>query len=234
MGLPAELFLNPAWHALEGRHRHFLVEAGRARRYPAEVAPFGAVAEPTREAMLDLHSLLTPADPVWVIGESFLEIPELVTEQVIDCLQMVLPAHVAPRAESAEVEKLSDADAPEMVALTDLAFPGFFRPRTCDMGVYYGVRRRGELVAMGGERLMLGAHNKSSYNEISGVCTHPEHRGQGLAESIIWRLVCDHRRDGVVPWLHVTAANRTAIELYLRMGFEIVRNITVRRVIRSL
>jgi hypothetical protein len=43
-----------------------------------------------------------------------------------------------------------------MVALTTLAFPGFFRSRTCEMGSYYGVRSSsGELIAMGGERLQL-------------------------------------------------------------------------------
>ena len=100
-----------------------------------------------------------------------------------------------------------------MVGLTDIAFPGFFRARTGEMGTYYGVREVGELVAMGGERLMPGR-----YTEISGVCTHPEHRGKGLASKLIWQLVRDHRRDGFVSWLHVTATNMNAIALYRRMG----------------
>ena len=33
-----------------------------------------------------------------------------------------------------EIVHLSDANAPERVALTTLAFPGFFRKRTCEMG----------------------------------------------------------------------------------------------------
>ncbi len=51
------------------------------------------------------------------------------------------------------------------------------------MGSYYGVRSNGELVVMGGERLRL-----EGYPEISGVCTHPAHRGRGLAASLIWQL----------------------------------------------
>ncbi len=129
---------------------------------------------------------------------------------------------------SIEIARLSGANAGEMVALTDLAFPGFFRRRTCEMGSYYGVRSDDELIAMGGERLML-----EGYSEISGVCTHPAHRGKGLAASLIWRLVRDHRRAGLVSWLHVGAANRHAFDLYLRLGFEVVRTVTLHRVGRN-
>ena len=81
-----------------------------------------------------------------------------------------------------------------MAAITTLAFPSFFRSRTCEMGSYYGVRSyTGELLAMGGERLQL-----DGYSEISAVCTHPSFRGQGFAVSLIWHLVRNHRRDGVV------------------------------------
>jgi predicted GNAT family acetyltransferase len=115
-----------------------------------------------------------------------------------------------------------------MVALTDLAFPGFFRSRTCDMGSYYGIRSDGELIAMGGERLML-----DGYPEISGICTHPAHRGKGHAASLIWQLARDHRRDGLVSWLHVSAENHHAIELYLRMGFIVVRKVKLHRMSRK-
>jgi predicted GNAT family acetyltransferase len=68
------------------------------------------------------------------------------------------------------------------------------------------------------------------YSEISGVCTHPAHRGKGYAANLTWQLVRDHRREGVVSWLHVTSTNLHAIELYRQMGFETVRNVTVRRI----
>jgi predicted GNAT family acetyltransferase len=142
---------------------------------------------------------------------------------------MVLPEGVAPPDPAIGIVSLSDANAGEMVVLTDLAFPGFFRRRTCEMGSYYGVRSDdGELIAMGGERLML-----DGYSEISGVCTHPAHRGKGLAASLIWRLVRNHRRDGIVSWLHVASANRPAIELYSRMGFKVVRKVTLKRISRN-
>ena len=141
---------------------------------------------------------------------------------------MILPEEVTPPDPTIDIVSLSDANATEMVTLTNLAFPGFFRKRTCEMGSYYGVRSDGELIAMGGERLVL-----DGYSEISGVCTHPAHRGKGLAASLIWRLVRNHRRDGLMSWLHVGAANHHAIDLYLRLGFKVVRMVTLNRISRS-
>jgi ribosomal protein S18 acetylase RimI-like enzyme len=224
--LPSSLFANPAWYALQTTHRHLAVSARDACRYPAEVAPFAAVAVPSPVALQHLHSLLAPDESVWLVGESHPQVPELSFEGTLECLQMVLPAEVVPPDPAIEIVSLSDANAGEMVALTDLAFPGFFRQRTCEMGSYYGVRSDdGELIAMGGERLMV-----DGYSEISGVCTHPAHRGKGLAASLIWCLVRNHRRDGIVSWLHVASANLHAIELYFRMGFKVVRKVTLKRI----
>jgi ribosomal protein S18 acetylase RimI-like enzyme len=225
--LPERLFANPVWHALQTRHRHFAVCAGDACRYPADVAPFAALAAPTKAALQELHSLLAPGESLWLIGERYPQIPEISLEETIKCLQMVLQEQVTPPGPVSDVVQLSDADAPEMVALTDIAFPGFFRIRTCEMGSYYGVRCGGELIAMGGERLMV-----DGYAEISGICTHSEHRGKGLAASIIGLLARNHRRDGLASWLHVRSENRHAIELYLRLGFKVAREVTVHRMSR--
>jgi len=141
---------------------------------------------------------------------------------------MVLPEEVAPPTPALGIVPLSSNNASEMVALTDLAFPGFFRSRTCEMGSDYGVRSEGELIAMGGERITL-----DGYPEISGICTHPAHRGRGPAASLIWHLARNHRREGLVSWLHVSAENHHAIELYLRLGFTLARKVKLHRLCRS-
>ena len=223
--LPAQLFENPVWHSLLTGHRHLAVRAGDACRYPATVAPFIAIGEPTAAAMHDACSLIAPGESVWLIGEEFPDTPGLAWEETLPCRQMMLPDDVAAPEISADIVRLSEADAPEMVALTTLACPGFFRERTCEMGTYYGVRRDGELIAMGGERLMI-----EGYAEISGLCTHPAYRGQGLAAALIGQLVRDHRRAGLVSWLHVGVENTHAIELYLRLGFVKVRQVSARRI----
>src|ERR1035438_9769947 len=94
--LPASLFSNPAWHALQTKHRHLAVSAGDACRYPAEVAPFVAVAAPSPVALGQLHSLLAPGESTWLIGESYPHVPELSFEETLECLQMVLPEKVPP------------------------------------------------------------------------------------------------------------------------------------------
>jgi predicted GNAT family acetyltransferase len=223
--LPERLFLDPVWHALHTAHQHFAIEEGEACRYPADVAPFAAVAAPSTTALQQLASLLVPGEWVWAFGEGLPAVQELNFIERLVCLQMVLRDEVAPPDATTEIVQLSAADAPEMVALTTIAFPGFFRSKTNQMGSYFGVRVGGELVAMAGERLML-----EGYSEISGVCTHPAHRGKGYAAGLIWEVVRKHRRDGDVSWLHVAAANRHAIELYQRMGFVTSREIAIHRV----
>jgi predicted GNAT family acetyltransferase len=225
--LPEELFLNPVWHALRTKHRSFAVTAGDACRYPADVAPFAAVAASSAEALRELASLLGPEESVWIFDEEAPSAPEINLLETLKCLQMVLPDEVTPPEPAMELVRLSAADAPEMVALTTLAFPGFFRSRTYQMGTYFGLRVDGELIAMSGERLML-----DGFPEVSGVCTHPAHRGKGYAASLIWEVVREHRRNGDVSWLHVAASNQRAIDLYHRMGFVTSRVVTLHRISR--
>jgi predicted GNAT family acetyltransferase len=230
--LPERLFLNPVWHALHTRHRHFALEAGEACRYPADVAPFAAVGTSNAAAMRELASLLAPEEAVWIVAEEYLAVEDLKRIETLKCLQMVLPEEVKAPEREMDMVRLSAEDAPAMVALTDEAFPGFFRSRTYAMGTYFGVRVERRLIAMGGERLMLDGYPEDGYPEISGVCTHPDYRGKGYAASLIWEVVRKHRRDGDVSWLHVGAANRRAIELYLRMGFVSSREVTLHQISR--
>jgi len=222
--LPESLFLNPVWHALRGPHRHLARTEGGACRYPADVVPFAAIDAPSATAFAALRSLLEPDESVW-IADYGRTAPGLTVVDALECVQMVLPGSVDMSAPSRELLPLSAAHAQEMVALTDVAFPGFFRPATYRMGSYFGARVRGELVAMGGERLLLPGHP-----EMSAICTHPEHRGEGLATDVIRHLARLHRRAGLVSWLHVGAANRRAIDLYAGLGFERVRSLMLHRI----
>ena len=219
-------FRNPVWHALHGPHRHLAIGGGGACRYPADVSPFAAMVEPSAAAQRELYSLLGAGESVWISGSP--SHPGLVLEQELDCVQMVLPKEAPLPPLGPDIVALSGENAAEMVALTDVAFPGFFRPATYRMGSYAGVRVDGRLVAMAGERLRLGG-----YPELSGICTHPDHRGRGLAAGLIGHLAEAHRRDGLTSWLHVGAPNTRAIDLYLHLGFKRVQNLMLRRISRT-
>jgi GNAT superfamily N-acetyltransferase len=230
--LPESLFLNPVWHSLLGPHRHLAIDGGDACRYPADVTPFAALAEPSAAAVRQLRELLEPAEPVWIVDAGVPRLPEITVEGTLLCLQMVLSPKAAlpsPATPAVEIVPLGAANADEMVALTDLAFPGFFRSGTYKMGSYFGVRAAdGRLIAMAGERLRL-----EGYPEMSGVCTHPAHRGKGLARQLIVHLAALHRRRGLVSWLQVSAANAIAIALYRDIGFETVRSVMLQRLSRA-
>jgi hypothetical protein len=90
-----------------------------------------------------------------------------------------------------------------MIALTDLVFPGFFRPRTLEMGSYLGIYDGRRLAAMAGERMRL-----DGYQELSAVCTHPDYTGRGYAQR---PLGIPRRSTALHAVLHVCADNERAI-----------------------
>jgi GNAT superfamily N-acetyltransferase len=223
------LFTNPIWQALQTHHRRFALSAGDACRYPADVAPFAAVAASTARALEQLSSLLEPEEVLSIVADPIPSTTGLRIVDTIEVLQMVLPDDVTPPpGAGAEVTSLDRTNAEEMLALTRRAMPDYFRRRTHELGFYYGIRAHDELIAMAGERLMIDRHV-----EISGVCTRPDHRGFGYASGLVWQLVQRHRRQGLVSWLHVSAASQNAIALYLRMGFKVFNRIVLRKVARG-
>jgi len=67
-----------------------------------------------------------------------------------------------------------------------------------------------------------------NWTEISGVCTAPGWRGQGLAGALVMSLVRDIRAAGRRPFLHVAAGNAGARRLYRQLGFRERAGLTVR------
>jgi len=211
-----DFFANPFWHALNTEQSSIALGSGLVRRYPADVIPFAAFEHANPETMIALRELLAPGEIIYVTGDHLPEIPGIAHTHELPGWQMHLAAEV-PASEPTPVlvQSLTANDVPAMVALTDVAFPGFFRPRTYTLGLYFGIRVDGELVAMAGERIAL-----PGFREISAVCTHPDHTGRGYAAILIRHLLKVHSEAGLRSFLHVVAANSRAIALYERLGFE--------------
>ncbi len=206
---------NPMWAALTGRQRDFALGEGGVRRYPREIAPFVAVEGAGVEAARELDAFVDPGESVYVVAVAPAWPPGWQVIGTGSVLQMTCarlpPADDAP---AAGCEALGSEDLPDMLALTALVYPEFFRERTRELGRYLGIRRGGVLAAMAGERLAI-----DDYAEISAVCTHPDHSGRGYAARLMAALAHGIAARGATPFLHVSDYNRRAIDLYARLGF---------------
>ena len=204
---------NPVWHSLTTQHAGLAITADGAARYPADIVPFAAVGARSARAADQLTSLIDDAESVFIVGLAPETPPGWVLEPRRPVLQMVCesrPAEVPGPA----ITPLGAEQVPDMVGLTDLVFPGFFRSRTLDMGSYYGIYDRSRLAAMAGERMRL-----DGFQELSAVCTHPAYTGRGYAQRLL-SMLCNSAFDrGFTPFLHVYADNARAIGVYRKTGF---------------
>jgi ribosomal protein S18 acetylase RimI-like enzyme len=232
---PALLFSNPPLESLNSTLSHLALRRGLALKFPREVTRFSALLENSPAALTDLHSLLEPGESTYVISfDSLPPTPDITMAGPYLVRQFEFPADtpLPPLSPDLRIEPLTCAHAAEMVELTNIAFPGFFRLRTCEMGPYFGIRgadgpgndargtgsRAGRLVAMCGERMNI-RNSQGDFHEISGLCTLPEFRGRGYAPALLAHLLHYHHTTGLRSYLHVAADNPTAIALYHRLGF---------------
>ncbi|MEE4546947.1 GNAT family N-acetyltransferase [Streptomyces sp. V4-01] len=217
--LPHEHVLdNAAWESLAGPHRHLAQTVGTAARYQEDVSPFVALADADDpRSWTDLATLVGPGNSFALAGVPSL--PESwATGQSGQGVQLVGTSLRAER--DPQAVPLGPADVPEMLDLVARTEPGPFRPRTVEMGAYYGVRHEGRLVAMAGERL-----RPPGWTEISAVCTDQEHRGRGLATRLVRHVAAGIADRGETPFLHAAAANTNAVRLYESLGFTLRRTI---------
>ena len=226
-----DAFTKPAWNALHSTHRDLALSLGLACKYPARIAPFSAIEENTEQAMTDLFRLMDPGEVTFVINAQPPSIEGLTVELGPLCLRMDFPAdaQIPAAPKGMRIAALTCADAPAMVGLTDVAFPGYFRPETCRMGSYFGIWSEGKLVAMAGERMC-----PFPFREISAVCTHPEHRGHGYAAALVTRVLQSQAEKGAFSTLWVLTSNLKAIELYRWLGFLAVSEVQLWRITRQI
>ena len=218
---------NPIWSALTTRHARFAVGGERLKRYPADVAPFVATDDTGGVAADALSALTEPGETLYLVGEPPALPPGWEVERRPPVLQMVCGGRIDASTDEGASAILGPGDVPEMLGLTSLVFPGYFRPGTVGLGTYLGVRDSGRLVAMAGLRLAL-----DGFSEISGICTHPDHRGRGHARRLVARLVDEVFGEGRTPFLHVDSGNVGARLAYEKLGFLPRRELPLTRITR--
>lgn len=214
----------PIWSALSTRHLHLSLGGALARRYAKDVNVFASARDDTPAALSALAELVLPGESVFV-----LQVPDIVVPSGLSMVkagtgvQMVATARMPAVPPDEDLVKLTDADAPEMLALATLTEPGPFLARTHTMGRFLGIRIDGRLAAMAGERFRF-----PGYTEVSGVCTHPDFRHRGLARRLSAAVAAHIESRGERPFLHAWKTNTPAIALYESLGFEIRAEVDVK------
>ena len=74
---------------------------------------------------------------------------------------------------------------------------------------------------LAGERMKV-----ESYSELSGVCTHPDFRGQGLAGVLSRAVVSRILARGEQAFLHAYAGHTATIAFYESLGFSVRARMT--------
>lgn len=210
---------NPIRESLMSRHAAFALRNGDAVRYPAEVAPFLGVADDGIEAAASLDALVPAGDTVLLLGRAPAAPEGWRLRHLARLAQMVCPSRMV-EIEGPEIVELGEAHRTDVFELTALVYPHYFRPRTMDLGRYFGMYVDGRLAAMIGERMAT-----DDWQEISAVCTHPDHTGRGYARRLLAWLSNDILAGGRTPFLHVSQENVRALRLYADNGYSVRREI---------
>lgn len=211
---------NPFWASLRSRHRDLALVAGDVARYPPDFAPFLGVADAGADVADALEALVAPGDTVLLLGVAPQRVPDgWCLEPITDLAQMQCDEPI-PTVDGPDIIELSEQHRADVLALTALVYPHYFRQRTMDLGRYFGIYLDGRLAAMIGERLGTDTHQ-----EMSAICTHPDHLGRGYARRLTAMLTNDTLQRGRTPFLHVSNENMRARSIYEQLGYRLRRNI---------
>ena len=223
----ARLLDNIVWECLAGPQVQFSSGTATARRYARGFSPIIGFADAEQP---DFDAILPFCDPDehFYVGAWTGAVPagwQLHADTVGH--QMVWSGEMPAADPRLDAVPLDASHVPQMLELVKLRPPGPFAVRTRELGDYFGVFEGGRLVAMAGERMEAGP-----LREVSGVCTHPQFQGRGLARRLIEKLIRRQMGRGQVPFLHVMRDNVHAREIYARMGFRLHQEVALRVVSR--
>ena len=206
----------PVWNMLSGPQAGLAQGGDLARRLDPAYGPFAAACDQSEAALVALAALASPGEEMWLVEpDAWPAPPGMRVLRVAELAQMVAAQPAPLRAGDEHVVRLGAGESGAMTELALATEPGPWGEQTCNYGQFYGVLRGGALAAMAGERMRPAP----GLAEVSGVCTWPQYRGQGLAGQLIRRVMAGFTGRGDTPFLHSYAANTGAIGLYETLGF---------------
>lgn len=218
---------NIIWNCLSGPHAHLAAGAGDVRRYAPGFSPIVGCADPTQPDFATLADFCEPGESFYIdIWSGKAPTGWQITREA-SMFKMIWDAPTPAEDVAPDAIALTSSQATQALQLATLTNPGPFGIRTPELGEYFGYFDGDELIAMAGERMCAG-----HLHEISGVCTHPNFQGRGLAKRLTQKLVHRQLRRGKTPFLHVMSHNILARTLYENMGFRPYLETVVRVVTR--
>jgi predicted GNAT family acetyltransferase len=205
----------PVWNALLSEQKELSCSNGDARRFAPVYGPLTAAIDYSQVNMAALRMLEIGPEGLWIFDQFIPQDPTGFEPILcVPCVQMI--AYKTIEIENNfEVVELQDSDAAQMLALAMATRPGPFSTETYKLGQFIGVKENGRLIAMAGERMKI-----TGFSELSGVCTHAEYRGRGLARILSQIITKRILERGEIPFLHTYQGNDVALRLYEGLGYK--------------
>lgn len=226
--MTAHVLDRPVWNTLATRHAAFAVGGDRARRFAPDIGPLAGARDDEPDSLAALAELVPAHGSLLLLQVDPIALPPAIVATTTAAGVQMVADQLAEVAPDDRIVPLGAEDGPEMLALAALTKPGPFAPRTPALGEFFGITEAGRLIAMAGERM-----RHAGFVEVSGVCTHPDARGRGLARCLSAHVARRILQRGEVPYLHAYASNTAAIKLYESLGFRLRRAVHVAAVVRA-
>lgn len=219
---------NITWHTLAGPHAKYSTGTDEVRRYAPGFSPIIGFLNPEHPDFTALAQFCESGEHFYTDGWSGAAPSGWQIDVESTMFKMVWEAERPQADEAPDAVPLRLEHAAQALELATLTRPGPFGLRTIELGEYFGYFDGERLIAMAGERMCA-----ASLREISGVCTHPDYQGRGLARRLMIKLIHRQMQRNETPFLHVMRDNIGARRLYEKMGFRNYRESVVRVISRS-
>jgi ribosomal protein S18 acetylase RimI-like enzyme len=218
---------NIMWNCMTGPHAKFATGSGSVRRYAPGFSPIVGCENPEQPDFDTLRNYCEPGESFYFDIWSGSAPAGWRIDREARMFKMVWEVPMPAEDAAPDAVLLRPEQYEHAVALARLTNPGPFGIRTPELGEYFGFFEGNQLVAMAGERLCVG-----DLHEVSGICTHPDFQGRGLARKLTLKLVRRQMQRGKTTFLHVMSHNTPARGLYEKMGFRNYLETVVRVVTR--
>lgn len=204
---------SPVWHSLNETHQPYKMELSGMLFYSPEHCIFGGALH-VKNTVNGMDDYARISKRFFVVGEQPNYSRELNLEKILVCDQLLLRRPIDVEIKESIVPLTQSQQKSDLYQLVQEVQPGYFKPKTADIGRYFGIYKKGVLVAAIGERMKMNA-----FTEISAIVTHPHHQGKGYATQLIKHTSDLIFAENKLPYLHVAETNTGAIRLYKNLGF---------------